>query len=39
MGVHSAILEFSEGPKGFYKVLNKFDMEPGIFKEQSASKK
>ena len=39
IGVHSAILEFNEGPKGFYKVLNKFDMEPGIFTEQSSSKK
>ena len=39
MGVHSAILEFNEGPKGFYKVLNKFYMEPGIFTEQSSSKK
>ena len=39
MGVHSAILEFNEGPKGFYKVLNKFDMEPGIFTEQSSSRK
>ena len=37
-GVNSAILDFSEGPKGFFKVLNHFNMTSGIYREQSSSK-
>ena len=39
MGVNSAILEFNAGPKGIYKVLNYFNMEPGIITQNSSSKK
>ena len=39
IGVNSAILEFNEETKGFYKVLNAVNMQPGIITEHSSSKK